>query len=340
MKMFGWGSWGPDDSNPEQSKGSFSGYLWKMKRAKKTLVPQWAKRWYSIEGRYLRWYNSSSSEQMSGELELASVTGVNRFESGGSGVNSFVISCPDRNLLLRASSPAEMKMWIRALQMQANLAVGGNGMGILCKNQGIVGGNSANLQKKLRSHTLESELDRTIAELDMLQRSISESDNVSVDNHESDGKRSQQVPGASRITSKAKFDYVVGERPQEKGRAPNNRKGTSSSRKDDDCDHVFKGEDGESFRRRQLSGREDYEYKDNDDDLDLLNREEDDTEEPESDTRRIRRVVNVSRQSKRSADYKEVIAPSDEYSLNEKKRESGFSMPKNFDKRSSRNAWV
>lgn len=333
MKMFGWGSWGLDDSNPEQSKGSFSGYLWKMKRTKKTIVPQWAKRWYSIEGRYLRWYTSPSSDEQCGEIELESVTGVNRFESSGNGVNSFVISCPDRNLLLRASSPAEMKMWMRALQMQANLAKGGNGMGILCKTQAN-DRHFTNLQKKLRSHTLESELDRTIAELDMLQRSISESDYASVENPESDKKPSLNTE--SRSSSKGKFDYVVGER-REKERVPSSQKFTSHSRQNSrECDDVI------SSAKPRSSTREDYEYKENDDDVDLLNRDADGVEEPESDSdaRRVRRVINVSRHSKRSGDYKETIVSAEGASSNEQLRESGFSIPKSFDKRNSRNAWI
>lgn len=165
----------PKDSGVEQNRGSFSGYLYKMKRDKKTIVPQWTKRWYAIEGRHLRWYRSSTSDKFSGELELASVTGVNRFEGGEKGVFSFIVACPDRNLLLRASSTSEMKMWVLALQMQVNLAKGGNGMGIVCKPTGS--GSSTNLQKKLRSHTLQSELNRKMKELDNL---LEQSDNGSI----------------------------------------------------------------------------------------------------------------------------------------------------------------
>ena len=91
MRMFGWGDGsnsGKDlAGNSEQLRGSsLSGYLWKMKREKKSVAPQWTKRWYSIEGRYLRWYRAPNSESESGSLELKNVTGVSRFEAGGKGV--------------------------------------------------------------------------------------------------------------------------------------------------------------------------------------------------------------------------------------------------------------
>jgi len=87
MRMFGWGDGPTKEVTGDQTRGSsLSGFLWKMKREKKTVVPQWTKRWFSIEGRYLRWYHSSNSESASGSLELKVITGVSRFEAGDKGV--------------------------------------------------------------------------------------------------------------------------------------------------------------------------------------------------------------------------------------------------------------
>lgn len=170
MRMFGWGEGNNAKESCEQHRGSsLSGYLWKMKREKKTVVPQWSKRWFSIEGRNLKWYRASNSEAASGSIDLRNITGAFRFEAGGKGVFSFAVYCSERSLLLRASNVAEMKMWLRAIQMQADLANGGNGTGILCKSNQADGVRS---QKKLRSHTLQSELNRKMMELDNLERSI------------------------------------------------------------------------------------------------------------------------------------------------------------------------
>lgn len=46
---------------------SLNGYLWKMKQEKKSLVPQWNKRWFSIEGKFLRWYRNPNDASSSGK---------------------------------------------------------------------------------------------------------------------------------------------------------------------------------------------------------------------------------------------------------------------------------
>lgn len=207
MRMFGWGDSVPKES--EQSRdASFSGYLWKMKREKKAVVPQWSKRWFSIEGRYLRWYSHANSESASGHIEFEQITGVCRFESGGGGVYSFLIYHPDRNLLLRASSGGEMKMWLRAIQMQADLAKGGDGMGILCKpnpSDGVA------RQRKMRSSTLESELNRKLVELDRLEKGL-----VKGDDHSRPGSRCEGLSRPNKNASnpcsksvKKKSDWEV-----------------------------------------------------------------------------------------------------------------------------------
>jgi hypothetical protein len=65
----------------------------------------------------LKWYATASSEKPSGMVDLRFITSVASFETQG--VFSFVLSYPDRNLLLRATTLPEMNKWIRALQFQA-----------------------------------------------------------------------------------------------------------------------------------------------------------------------------------------------------------------------------
>jgi len=331
--MFGWGS-GSDAV--DQSRGSFSGYLWKMKKIKKTVVPQWAKRWYSIEGRHLRWYNSPTSE-LSGEIELADVSGVSRFESGEKGVFSFMVACPDRNLLLRASSAAEMKMWVRALQMQANLANGGNGMGILCKGKGQ--GNdmsSASLQKKLRSSSLESELNRKMVELDNLERSIEspgKSKLITVPDSDLKNKNKEGMESSSK-RQEYKFHYVVGEETKEPSKRSTRQ---SSSHRTDEVPST-------SWRNKAKKSKLKNDY-DNDDHLDadepaqsLYDRE---PEVEEADEVQVRRPY--SRNSRRSSEYQDDIIYKEEPMSSKKKH--AFT-PKSIEtrerdsRRSSRTAWI
>lgn len=170
LQIFGWGEDSKENEEASGRSASLSGYLWKMKREKKLVVPQWSKRWFSIEGRVLRWYQTANSESCSEEIELKNITGVSPFEAGGKGVFSFTVYYPDRNLLLRASSVSEMKMWVRAIELQADLARGGNGMWMLRKS------NSVDLnKKKLKSHSLENELNRQMEELDKIQNDLDQS---------------------------------------------------------------------------------------------------------------------------------------------------------------------
>eukprot|EP01041_Mallomonas_annulata_P011044 gene11044-23087_t len=352
MRMFGWGSSDPKEHESDQTRGSFSGYLWKMKRMKKTVVPQWTKRWYSIEGRYLRWYSSSTTEKLSGEIELASVTGVSRFEAGGKGVYSFIVYCPDRNLLLRASSAAEMKTWVRALQMQANLATGGNGMGILCKAQGQ--DTSVCLQKKLRSNTLESELNRKMLELDLLERSIGHSEiectpqyeereresgtnskrekknsNRSISNSDRTKERDRERHDSQiRNKQECDFDYVVGEK-EKRSSGPGDsfeyppQHGHGSR----DVSRAGSGIRGSTSRSRPDPDIDEY-------DLESFHRDHKE-EEP----------VPVRRLTSRSSRRDDSGTPL--YTQNmESEQQKGFSTPKNLEEKSgskyssSRNAWI
>lgn len=101
----------------EHSSVSLSGYLWKMKRNKRFLTSQWTKRWFSIEGKDLKWYSSSQNiNQPSNSIDLYYVTYISRFEMNKT--YSFIINHRDRNLMIRAENLDTMEKWIRALQQQ------------------------------------------------------------------------------------------------------------------------------------------------------------------------------------------------------------------------------
>mmetsp|Transcript_18024 Transcript_18024/g.18781 ORF Transcript_18024/g.18781 Transcript_18024/m.18781 type:complete len:290 (-) Transcript_18024:113-982(-) len=122
--------WAEKTTIRESRPTSLAGYLWKMKRKHKLHLPQWNKRWFSIEGKFLKWYAKEESFESSGQISLLDITSMNRFESSG-GVYSFIIYSRERSLFLRADSLRTMEMWFRAIQMHADLARGGNGFTIL-----------------------------------------------------------------------------------------------------------------------------------------------------------------------------------------------------------------
>jgi PH domain len=154
---------------------SLCGYLWKMKRShhRMILVPQWNKRWFSIEGRLLKWYAAASSDHSSGMVDLRFITNVAAFEAQG--VYSFILSYPDRNILLRAANSSDMDKWIRALQFQADVARGGCGMTIVTASNTSGSnpqGKGRALKEKYRPPTLEANLEATMVRLQILESSV------------------------------------------------------------------------------------------------------------------------------------------------------------------------
>jgi hypothetical protein len=79
--------------NKELRTASLAGYLWKMKRKHKFHLPQWNKRWFSIEGKFLKWYQKEDTKVASGEISLLDITSMNRFENSG-GVYRFSSPLP------------------------------------------------------------------------------------------------------------------------------------------------------------------------------------------------------------------------------------------------------
>lgn len=149
---------------------SLSGYLLKMKRHRKLLVPQWNRRWFSIEGKFLKWYETSTSEESSGSIDLKRVSYISRFEMQGA--YSFIIGYPDRNLMIRAETLECMDKWIRALQLQADIARGGNGMNIITNSGPSSPSARSRTAAKKKSSSLEAELDRSLRQLQELERKI------------------------------------------------------------------------------------------------------------------------------------------------------------------------
>jgi PH domain len=154
---------------------SLCGYLWKMKRShhRMILVPQWNRRWFSIEGRLLKWYAAASSDHSSGMVDLRFITNVAAFEAQG--VYSFILSYPDRNILLRAANSSDMDKWIRALQFQADVARGGCGMTIVTASNTSGSnpqGKGRALKEKYRPPTLEANLEATMVRLQILESSV------------------------------------------------------------------------------------------------------------------------------------------------------------------------
>jgi hypothetical protein len=69
LKMMRWAESTKTKQKPVRSS-SLAGYLWKMKRKHQLHLPQWDKRWFSIEGKSLKWYAKEDSTEASGQISL------------------------------------------------------------------------------------------------------------------------------------------------------------------------------------------------------------------------------------------------------------------------------
>ena len=120
---------GEETARETNRVSSYRGSLLKMKRSQNLLAPTWGKRWFSIEGRYLRWYRAESDVSFSGMIDLKHVRNISVCAEGGN--TTFVVSCDERNLILRTSTYNEMKNWLRALHFYSDIARGGDGLSIV-----------------------------------------------------------------------------------------------------------------------------------------------------------------------------------------------------------------
>lgn len=197
---------------------SLCGYLWKMKRShqKRILVPQWNKRWFSIEGRLLKWYTVAQAEVSSGMVDLRFITNVSAFEAQG--VFSFILSYPDRNLLLRASNLSDMNKWIRALQFQTDIVRGGCGMTIVtdCNTSGSSPqGKGRAVKEKYRPPTLEANLEAAMVRLQILENRVLKQSHDAAKFQPDRPKKEVARDEKSREREKGSDEYYADLRPED-----------------------------------------------------------------------------------------------------------------------------
>lgn len=123
---------------------TYGGYLLKLKRdqASSALFGRWNKRWFNIEGYYLRWYKTVNLMQYSGSIDLRQIRALaetRHARLGGTGdlpvveeavaesEYCFSVDTSERLLILKAGSRNEMGQWMQQLQMLADRARGGDG---------------------------------------------------------------------------------------------------------------------------------------------------------------------------------------------------------------------
>lgn len=159
------------------------GWLLKLKRGKGgIIIPSWNKRWFSLEGRYLKWYKNVSDTIPRSFIDLQYITRLTPFESEGN-TYSFIISHPDRNLMLRADNIDMMNQWLRAIRLQVDLMRGGDGTSIM--NVAMSRRNEIESPVKKGKRSIEGDLDRALAALTNLELSIKE-DKCNSNNYKDD----------------------------------------------------------------------------------------------------------------------------------------------------------
>jgi hypothetical protein len=197
MAWMGSASYGEHEERNRVS--SYRGYLLKMRRANNVLAPQWGKRWFSIEGRYFRWYRLDTDLVASGMIDLRHVRSITKVDINGA--FTFCVTCEDRNLIMRASSVTEMNGWIRALHMQADIARGGTGMTLVSDFNEPPFSHSMQFSRKTPrsrgSLTLEQQLDLNLQKLNELELEVlSQGDETSPSaaryGHSADSKYSEE----------------------------------------------------------------------------------------------------------------------------------------------------
>jgi hypothetical protein len=177
-----------DDYEERNRVSSFRGYLYKMRRSPNLLAPQWGKRWFSIEGHFLRWYRHDSDLCAAGMINLKYVRNILKLDHYGQ--LTFSVSSDERTLVLRCATLNEMTSWIRALHKQADIARGGTGMTVVSDfNSKPLDSSSIKYSRKQgksrTSLTLEEEIDLTLQKLTELELTVQLAD----DEMEPKGKR-------------------------------------------------------------------------------------------------------------------------------------------------------
>lgn len=179
MNLSWMGSSKDGDYEEKNRVSSYRGYCYKMRRSHNLLAPQWGKRWFSIEGRFLRWYRQESDVSPSGMIDLRHVRSISKVDISGS--YTFCVSCEDRNLIMRANSVVEMNSWFRALHIHADIARGGSGMNVVSdfneaplRSKNIL--QSARNSKSRSRLSLEEEIDLNLQKLNDLELEVATPD--------------------------------------------------------------------------------------------------------------------------------------------------------------------
>jgi len=120
-----------------------------------SFVPNWTKRWFSIEGPELTWYAAQHTPESSGQILLKNIkhVGVVNYENG---IHSFSVESfsDQRSLLLKAESKSVLEMWCRAIQMHSDLMKGGDGTSVVTDST-----ESLNLREQ-KKETISDQLER------------------------------------------------------------------------------------------------------------------------------------------------------------------------------------
>jgi hypothetical protein len=230
----------PNKDYEERNRiSSYRGYLYKLRRSQNVLAPQWGKRWFSIEGHFLKWYRQENDLFSSGMINLKYVRSISKLENqqidgnsnSGSGKNNmqyaFSINSDERNLVLRATTLQEMNTWFKVLHIHADKARGGKGTTVISNSSQLPTTNGTitapvveQQSKKTRgikgSISLEDELENTLKKLDDLEQVVKEdtesgkSGRIRSDNREEeqdyDDYSSSSKQRNSRSWEKQKYD--------------------------------------------------------------------------------------------------------------------------------------
>lgn len=178
MMTLSWMGSAKDGDYEEKNRvSSHRGYVYKMRRSHNLLAPQWGKRWFSIEGRYLRWYRQDSDISPSGMVDLRHVRSITKVDINGA--CTFCVTCEDRNLIMRTNTLSEMNSWFRALHRHADLARGGDGTNVVSdfneaplRSKNVILTSAKNNKPRNRL-TLEEEIDLNLQKLNDLEIEVS-----------------------------------------------------------------------------------------------------------------------------------------------------------------------
>jgi hypothetical protein len=89
---------------------------------------EWVQHWFTIEGPTLNWYSNDKRTRKLGTFQLATLHKVETLHHGS--FSAYLFNA-DRDLAIRGRSTHELDMWLRAIELYADLARGGDGTGIV-----------------------------------------------------------------------------------------------------------------------------------------------------------------------------------------------------------------